>query len=61
LGQTIFEFAPESQGAQDYNALVGEVTERIQRYAAVFAQLNGAPRGQTSGDGAPAPVSAPAS
>ncbi|MEL7362721.1 MAG: ParA family protein [Bacteroidota bacterium] len=65
LGQTIYEFAPESQGAQDYQALVGEVTERIQRYAAVFAQLNGAARAQAQprpadprGDGATTSMSA---
>ena len=33
--QTIFEFAPDSTGAEDYDRLSQEVLERLSRYAAV--------------------------
>ena len=36
LGVDIFEYAPESDGAADYQTLVDEVASRIERYSVVF-------------------------
>jgi chromosome partitioning protein len=40
FGQPIFEFAPDSQGAADYGDLVDEVLDRLERYSAVYDQIN---------------------
>ena len=39
LGQSIFEYAPESQGAREYQALVDEVVERLDRYGSVYGTV----------------------
>jgi chromosome partitioning protein len=36
LGVDIFEYAPDSQAAADYNAVVDDVASRIERYSAIF-------------------------
>jgi len=41
LGQSIFDYEPESQGAQDYQALVDEVVDRLDRYGSVYDTVNG--------------------
>jgi chromosome partitioning protein len=40
LGQSVFEYAPESQGAREYQALVDEVVDRLDRYGAVYGTVN---------------------
>ena len=35
----IFRYAPDSQGAADYRALVDEIEERLQRYGSVYGNL----------------------
>jgi chromosome partitioning protein len=35
----IFRYAPESQGAKDYNRLIDEIEERLQRYGSVYDTL----------------------
>lgn len=40
FGQTIYEFAPESQGAQQYAALTREVLERIDRLVHAGTAMN---------------------
>jgi chromosome partitioning protein len=39
FGQSIFEFAPQSPGADDYRRLTAEVIERLARYGAVYDQI----------------------
>jgi chromosome partitioning protein len=36
LGQSVFEYAPDSQGAREYQALVEEVLDRMERYGSVY-------------------------
>lgn len=38
-GQSVFEHAPNSQGAADYRNLVDEVIDRIDRYGSIFGQV----------------------
>lgn len=35
-GQSIFDYAPDSQGAADYESVVGEVVTRLDRYGAIY-------------------------
>ena len=42
LGVDVFEYAPESPGARDYDALTDEVVERLGRYSAVFPETGDA-------------------
>jgi len=35
-GQSIFEYAPDSQGAKEYGSLVEEVIDRLERYGSVY-------------------------
>lgn len=37
--QDIYQYAPQSQGARDYDRLVDEVEKRIQRYSSVYGDL----------------------
>jgi len=39
LGQSVFEYAPDSQGAQEYQALVNEVLDRLERYGSVYEDV----------------------
>ncbi len=39
-GQAIFDYAPDSQGAQEYGALVEEVIDRLDRYGSVYDTVN---------------------
>jgi chromosome partitioning protein len=39
LGQSIFDYAPDSQGAQEHQALVDEVLERLDRYGSVYGTV----------------------
>jgi chromosome partitioning protein len=39
LGKSIFDFAPESQGAADYQAVVDEVIDRLDRYGSVYGTV----------------------
>jgi chromosome partitioning protein len=39
LGQSIFDYAPESQGAQEYQSLVDEVVDRLERYSSVYGTV----------------------
>jgi len=39
-GTSVFETAPDSQGAKDYGALVREVIERIDRYSSIYSTVN---------------------
>jgi chromosome partitioning protein len=39
LGQSVFEYAPESQGARQYQALVDEVVDRLDRYGSVYGTV----------------------
>jgi chromosome partitioning protein len=60
-GQDIFRYAPDSQGAADYDHLIDEIEDRLQRYGSVFSGLGDrAPSdksrvasGASRGDGAP--------
>jgi chromosome partitioning protein len=36
VGKSVFDYAPDSQGAQQYKALVDEVIERVDRYGSVY-------------------------
>jgi chromosome partitioning protein len=38
--ESVFDYAPGSSGAEDYQNLVEEVTERIERYGAVYDTVN---------------------
>lgn len=38
-GQSVFDFAPDSQGAKDYMTLVDEVTDRLERYGAIYGKV----------------------
>lgn len=38
-GQSIFDYAPESQGASEYQALVEEVVDRLDRYGSVYGTV----------------------
>jgi chromosome partitioning protein len=38
--KSVFEYAPQSIGARDYRNLVEEVTDRIDRYGAVYGKVN---------------------
>lgn len=40
LGKSIFEYAPDSQGASDYQAVVDEVLDRLDRYGDVYGTVN---------------------
>ena len=40
LGASIFEYAPESQGARQYDAFVDEVVDRMDRYGSVYGTIN---------------------
>jgi chromosome partitioning protein len=39
--EDIFTFAPNSDGAADYDSLLDEVEERIERYGAVYGEITG--------------------
>jgi chromosome partitioning protein len=39
LGQSVFEYAPDSQGAREYQALVDEVVDRLDRYGSVYEDV----------------------
>jgi chromosome partitioning protein len=39
LGKSIFDYAPDSQGAADYRAVVDEVLGRLERYGAVYGTI----------------------
>jgi chromosome partitioning protein len=43
-GVSVFDYAPDSVGAQDYRNLVREVTERVDRYESVYDTVNQAER-----------------
>ena len=47
-GQSIFQYAPESNGATDYEHVVDEVEERLQRYGSVYGELTNRARNGTS-------------
>lgn len=36
VGKSVFEYDPESRGAEQYKSLVGEVIERVERYGSVY-------------------------
>jgi chromosome partitioning protein len=38
-GQSIFDYAPDSRGAAQYEALVGEVRDRLDRYGSVYGKV----------------------
>lgn len=40
-GRDIFRYAPDSRGAEDYDKIVDEVEERLQRYGSVYGSLTG--------------------
>jgi chromosome partitioning protein len=40
LGTSVFDYAPESQGARQYQALVDEVVDRLDRYGSVYGTVN---------------------
>lgn len=40
-GTSIFDYAPSSQGAEEYGALVEEVVDRLDRYGSVYESING--------------------
>jgi chromosome partitioning protein len=39
LGQSIFDYAPDSQGAADYQGVVDEVLDRLDRYGDVYSTI----------------------
>ena len=51
----IFRYAPDSQGAQDYQKLIDEVEERLQRYGSVYGSLQNGGANGTSQNATPAP------
>lgn len=38
-GQDIFRYAPDTQGAADYGAVIDEIVERLERYGSVYGDL----------------------
>ena len=40
-GQDIFRYAPDSKGAADYEHVIDEIEERLQRYGSVYGDLMG--------------------
>jgi len=38
-GQSVLEYAPDSQGAKEYRALVDEVRDRLERYGSVYGTV----------------------
>jgi chromosome partitioning protein len=38
-GMSVFDTAPDSQGASDYGALVNEILERIDRYGNIYGTV----------------------
>lgn len=42
--ESVFDYAPSSTGAEDYRNLVREVTDRIDRYGAIYDTVNQADR-----------------
>ncbi len=40
LGQSIFDYAPDSQGAREYQSFVDEVIERLDRYGSVYETIH---------------------
>jgi len=38
-GQSVLEYAPDSQGAKEYRALVDEVQDRLERYGSVYGTV----------------------
>jgi chromosome partitioning protein len=54
-GQDLFTFAPESQGAEDYQQLLDEIETRLDRYGTVFDRIAGqGDNGSTIEQAAPA-------
>lgn len=51
----IFRYAPDSQGAQDYQQLIDEIEERLQRYGSVYGPLQDGGSNGTSQNPTPAP------
>jgi chromosome partitioning protein len=39
-GLTVFDTAPESEGARQYRAVVEEVVDRLDRYGSVYGKVN---------------------
>lgn len=39
LGQSVFDYAPDSEGAKEYEALVNEVDDRLDRYGSVYGTI----------------------
>jgi chromosome partitioning protein len=39
VGQDIFQYAPATEGATDYAAVLDEIEERLQRYGSVYGEL----------------------
>lgn len=39
-GQSVFDYAPTSQGAAEYQSLVDEVVDRLERYGSVYGTVN---------------------
>ena len=39
LGQSVFQYAPDSQGAEEYQSLVNEVVDRLDRYGSVYGTV----------------------
>lgn len=39
-GQSIFDYAPDSQGATEYQSLVDEVVDRLDRYGSVYEDVH---------------------
>jgi len=65
-GQDIFQYAPDSTGAEDYRHIIDEIESRLERYGSVFSGLasgtTGAVEesaGQPRGDGAAASTKTP--
>jgi chromosome partitioning protein len=38
-GQSVFDYAPDSQGAREYRALLEEVVDRLDRYGSVYGTV----------------------
>jgi len=39
-GESVFDYAPESAGAQDYRNLTKEVVDRFERYGSIYSRVN---------------------
>lgn len=39
-GKSVFDYAPDSQGAREYRSLVDEVVDRLDRYGSVYGTVN---------------------